>query len=311
MRKTCSARTGSRPWPAIVRLSAPPRIAAAAAIVARISACPMATGIGRGRHAHVGVDGRRQAVPGAAPGAARRCRAISRNSTALGSTTNVIAAPARSSACPAASVRPSTPGPTRIAGPVTLPGAAPLAAAMRQRRGRRRAEILAPGVRRDADAVADVPRQRARIEADAPSPPVPRSRRDRARSTPRPARPGRSRRAAAAGDRSAACQPWPPVSATRSVGRGLHDFHEAAEAGRGVRRFRVHEEHGAAARAGTRRGIDHALPVRPQRVEGGVASRTRQATCTRPARPPFCSICRATGDVASSGSSSCTAPSAT
>ena len=67
MRKTCSASTGSRPWPAIVRLSAPPRIAPAAAIVARISACPMATGSAAAAHAHVGVDGRLQAVLGADP----------------------------------------------------------------------------------------------------------------------------------------------------------------------------------------------------------------------------------------------------
>ena len=48
----------------------------------------------------------------------------------------------------------------------------------------------------------------------------------------------------------------------------LHDLDEAAEAGRGVRRFRVHEEHRGAARAGTRRRVDHALPLRLQRLEG-------------------------------------------
>ena len=208
MRNTCSASTGSRPWPAIVRLSAPPRIAPAAAIVARISACPMADGIGGRRHAHVGVDGRLQAVLGA--DAAQRALPgdlEEQHGARLDDERDRLAGAIER--LPRRHRQPLDAGPDADRRAAHAARRAPLAAPMRQRRGRRRAEILAPGVRRDADAVADVPRQRARrgrgvrgvAEIARGSPP----------STPRPAPPGRSRRAAAAGDRRPACQPWPPA----------------------------------------------------------------------------------------------------
>ncbi len=236
MRNTCSASTGSRPWPAIVRLSAPPRIAPAAASVARISASPMATGsAAAATRTSAWIAGCRPCPTHTRRSA--RCRAISRNSIGLGSTTKVIGSPARSSACPAASASPSTPGPTEIVGPLTLPGAR-----HSQRRcvsgaggGVPRSSRLAYGGMRMPSPMSHA--SAPRIEVDAGSTASPRSRRIAAVHAA----------AGTAGKIAASRSGRRSKSGPSAMAAHLHDLDEAAEAGRGVRRLRVHEEHRAAA----------------------------------------------------------------
>ena len=163
--------------------------------------------------ADVGVDrGLPVCVDGT--GGAARAAARSRGTGPVsGSTTSVIGSPARSSARPAATASPSTPGPTRIVRPLTVPGA---------RHSQRRcvncggAEIAKSSRRayggcgcRRRCPTPDRPRRRRRVRA---AEVALRWRPATARPAPRE----RSRRAAAARERGRpACQPCPPPVSAR------------------------------------------------------------------------------------------------